>query len=114
MIQASSDVFLGWSGSANDNTQFYWRQFRDMKGSVDVTVMDAQQLNRYAKVCGWTLAHGHARSGDPDAISGYLGKGRKFCQALGEFGVRYSRQNEADYQAFMAAIESGQIECREL
>lgn len=114
MIQASSDIFLGWSGSANDKTQFYWRQFRDMKGSVDVTVMDAQQLNRYAKVCGWTMAHGHARSGDPDAISGYLGKGRKFCQALGEFGVRYSRQNEADYQAFMAAIESGQIECREL
>ena len=114
MIQASGDIFLGWSGSANAGPQFYWRQFRDMKGSADVAVMDVQQLLRYAKVCGWTLAHGHARSGDPDAISGYLGKGRKFSQAMGEFGVRYARQNDADYQAFLAAIESGRIESQEL
>jgi uncharacterized protein (DUF2252 family) len=113
MIQASGDTFLGWSGAAN-GTNFYWRQFRDMKGSADIATMDRDRLARYAKICGWTLAHGHARSGDPDAIHGYLGKGRGFSEAIADFSERYARQNDSDYAAFLAAISAGQIDSREL
>lgn len=113
MIQASGDTFLGWSGTAN-GTNFYWRQFRDMKGSADIATMDRDPLARYAKICGWTLAHGHARSGDPDAIHGYLGKGRGFSEAIADFSERYARQNDSDYAAFLAAISSGRIDSREL
>ena len=113
MIQASGDVFLGWSGAAN-RTNFYWRQFRDMKGSAEVAAMDRRRMEFYAKVCGWTLAHGHARTGDPDAIHGYLGKGRGFSEAIADFSVSYSRQNDKDYEAFLDAIASGRIESREL
>ena len=113
MIQASGDTFLGWSGAANGKN-FYWRQFRDMKGSADIATMDRDRLARYAKICGWTLAHGHARSGDPDAIHGYLGKGRGFSEAIADFSERYARQNDSDYAAFLAAISSGRIDSREL
>ncbi|MCJ7780915.1 MAG: DUF2252 domain-containing protein, partial [Acidimicrobiia bacterium] len=72
LMQAASDIFLGWSAGDQGRT-FYWRQLYDMKGSVDVSKMSARRLKVYATLCGWTLAHAHARSGDPFAISGYLG-----------------------------------------
>ena len=114
MIQASGDVFLGWSGSLNKGANFYWRQFKDMKGSADIAMMDRKGLERYSRLCGWTLAHGHARSGDPDAIHGYLGKARGFSQAIAEFSELYARQNDRDYESFLAAITSGRIKSREL
>lgn len=111
LMQAASDIFLGWSESRS-GTHYYWRQLHDMKGSADVEAMDARQLSGYAKLCGWTLAHAHARSGDVLAIAGYLGSGETFDRALSEFAERYADQNERDYQAFTAAIAAGTIEAQ--
>jgi uncharacterized protein (DUF2252 family) len=111
LMQAASDIFLGWSESRS-GTHYYWRQLHDMKGSADVEAMDAGQLSGYAELCGWTLAHAHARSGDALAIAGYLGSGESFDRALSEFAERYADQNERDYQAFTAAIAAGTIEAQ--
>jgi uncharacterized protein (DUF2252 family) len=108
LIQASSDVFLGWS-SSDAGHHFYWRQFHDMKGSADYTTMSPRRLTSYAHMCGWTLAHAHARSGDPIAMAGYLGKGDSFDKAITKFAFAYADQNDSDYKAFSDAIDSGQI-----
>ena len=110
LMQASSDIFLGWDTSSTAGHHFYWRQFHDMKGSADVEAMNDERMRRYAAICGATLAHAHARSGDPIAISGYLGSGDVFDKALTEFGFNYAEQNTRDYEAFLDAIKSGRIE----
>jgi uncharacterized protein (DUF2252 family) len=110
LMQASSDIFLGWTTDVNASHEYYLRQFHDMKGSADVAAMNKRQLNGYAGLCGWTLAHAHARSGDPIAIAGYLGSGDVFDQAVGDFAFSYADQNDRDYQAFQNAIDSGRIE----
>jgi uncharacterized protein (DUF2252 family) len=112
MMQASSDIFLGWSETM-DGGHYYWRQFHDMKGSADVAAMEPTRLAHYGEVCGWTLAHAHARSGDAVSIAGYLGSGRAFAKALTAFAVAYANQNEADYNAFRQAIDDGRIEAQE-
>jgi hypothetical protein len=71
--------------------------------------MDPAGMGQYAKICGWTLAHAHARSGDPIAIAGYLGSGHVFDRAAAEFAITYADQNEHDYAAFLDAIDSGRI-----
>ena len=110
LMQASSDIFLGWSTSAAGR-HFYWRQLRDWKGSVDLDVVTPELLGgSYAELCGWTLARAHAVSGDPAAIAGYLGQGDVFDRAMGEFAMRYSKQNLADYEAFRAAIADGGLD----
>jgi len=109
VIQASSDMFLGWSGTA-DGGKFYWRQFHDMKGSAAVAAMDPQRLLHYGEVCGWTLAHAHARSGDSVAIAAYLGAGKSFSQAFTEFALAYAAQNAADYETYRQAIADGRLE----
>ena len=109
MMQAASDIFLGWTKGANANRYLYWRQLRDMKASVLVENMSPPQLDFYARVCGWTLARAHARSGDPVAISAYLGKKDRFDQAVADFSQRYANQNDKDYQAFTDAIRSGRL-----
>lgn len=83
-MQAASDIFLGWSAGDQGRT-FYWRQLYDMKGSVDVSKMSARRLKMYATLCGWTLAHAHANSGDPFSISGYLGQDDTFANAVTDF-----------------------------
>ncbi|HET6496217.1 MAG TPA: DUF2252 domain-containing protein [Thermoleophilia bacterium] len=108
LMQAASDIFLGWS-EAKSGIHFYWRQLHDMKGSADIDTMDPQHLTTYAGLCGWTLAHAHARAGDAIAISGYLGSSETFDSALTEFAHLYADQNERDYKAFTAAIDSGVI-----
>ena len=107
LMQATSDIMLGWS-SIGDN-HFYFRQLWDMKGSFDTSLADEHALHQYADTCGWTLARGHARSGDRIAIARYLGKGDMFDRAIGDFGVHYADQAERDYEAFMAAAASGRI-----
>ena len=109
MMQASSDIYLGWTKGHQEGRFLYWRQLRDMKGSADVESMLPFGLTFYARQCGWTLARAHARSGDPVAISAYLGKSDKFDRAMTEFAARYADQNERDYQAFLAAIKSGRL-----
>ena len=76
MMQASSDIYLGWTKGVDANRHYYWRQLRDMKGSALIETMAPPALTFYARICGWTLARAHARSGDPIAIAEYLGDGK--------------------------------------
>ena len=80
-----------------------------MKGSVEVEDMNLDQLSRYARLCGWTLARAHARSANVQQIADYLGKSDKFEQAIGDFAVHYADQNQADYQEFKSAIDNNEI-----
>jgi uncharacterized protein (DUF2252 family) len=109
MMQAASDIFLGWL-RAGDGHDYYVRQLRDMKYSVPIEKLDPNNLERYAELCGWTLARAHARSGDAAAISGYLGRGDKFDQAVGQFAVAYADQTERDYENLVQARKSGRIQ----
>jgi uncharacterized protein (DUF2252 family) len=110
MMQATSDIFLGWTTGADVSRSFYWRQLRDMKGSVDVELMTPEGMTFYAKTCGWTLARAHARSGDPVALAKYLGKTDTFDRAIADFAKQYARQNDRDYAAFTEAVRTGRIE----
>ena len=100
-MQATSDIFLGWTKGVEENRHLYWRQLRDMKGSVVVESMAPANLSFYARTCGWTLARAHARSGDAVAISAYLGKGDGFDRAIADFSRRYADQNEPTSRRFL-------------
>jgi predicted alpha/beta hydrolase len=113
MMQAASDIYLGWTKGLDQNRHFYWRQLRDMKGSVSVETMRPVALTFYAQTCGWTLARAHARSGDPVAIAEYLGQDDAFDQSITDFSQRYADQNEQDYQEFVKAVRSGRLEAQE-
>ena len=113
MMQAASDIFLGWTKGRDVQRHFYWRQLRDMKGSVEVESMAPFGLTFYARICGWTLARAHARSGDPVAIAEYLADGDTFDQAITDFSERYADQNESDFQDFVKAIRSGRLQAVE-
>ena len=113
MMQAASDIYLGWTKGVEDNRHLYWRQLRDMKGSVVVESMPPHNLEFYAELCGWTLARAHARSGDPVAIAAYLGKSDGFDRSITDFSERYADQNEQDYQGFVGAVRSGRLEATE-
>ncbi|MFI5777646.1 DUF2252 domain-containing protein [Nocardia sp. NPDC051570] len=108
LTQSAADIFLGWA-TGPDGLFYYWRQLRDMKGSLAIDDMSPEELCQYAQLCGYTLARGHARSGDRVAIAAYLGSGDVFDSAMGEFALAYAAQTEADYQALTAAIDSGRI-----
>ncbi len=113
MMQASSDIFLGWTRGLDTSRHFYWRQLRDMKGSALVDQMSPTMMGYYAKLCGWTLARAHARSGDAVAIGEYLGDSDEFDRAITNFAKRYARQNERDYQALVQAVGSGRLQAEE-
>jgi uncharacterized protein (DUF2252 family) len=116
LMQAASDILLGWFpalGFDDDRRRdFYVRQLWDGKRSVDVEDLPPAALELYGRVCGWTLARAHARSGDRIAIGSYLGKGDAFDRAIAEFSERYADQNELDYAALADAVKSGRIEAR--
>jgi hypothetical protein len=84
-----------------------------MKGSAEVEAMAPLGLSVYARICGWTLARAHARSGDPVAIAAYLGKRDTFDQSITDFSQGYADQNERDYQAFAGAVRSGRLQAIE-
>jgi uncharacterized protein (DUF2252 family) len=112
LMQAASDIFLGWqrvTGLDGQVRDFYIRQLRDWKGSADVDNMLAPVMRLYAKVCGATLARAHARSGDRIAIASYLGKSDAFDRAIADFSSTYADQNERDYQALLEAVNSGRL-----
>jgi uncharacterized protein (DUF2252 family) len=113
MMQAASDIYLGWTRDPEDNRHYYWRQLRDMKGSADIESMTPLALTFYAWTCGWTLARDHARSGDPVAIAACLGEGDEFDRSITDFSQRYADQNERDYQVFLNAIHGGRLEALE-
>jgi uncharacterized protein (DUF2252 family) len=113
LMQASSDIFLGWlhveSGIDGQARDFYGRQLRDWKGSAEIEQMIPKGMAMYGKLCGWTLARAHARSGDRIAIASYLGGGSSFDRAILEFSKAYAEQNERDYKALTEAVRSGRI-----
>ncbi len=113
MMQAASDIYLGWTKGLDVRRHFYWRQLRDMKGSILVESMTPLGLTFYARTCGWTLARAHARSGDPVAIAAYLGDSDAFDTSITGFSQRYADQNEQDYQEFVNAVRSGRLEAVE-
>ena len=113
LTQASSDILLGWLpalGFDGGKRDFYVRQLWDGKRSVEIETLPPEGLAIYGRVCGWTLARAHARSGDRIAIGSYLGKGKTFDRAIAEFSERYADQNELDYGALADAAKSGRIE----
>ncbi len=113
MMQAASDIYLGWTKGVDVNRHFYWRQLRDMKGSILVEAMTPLGLTFYARTCGWTMARAHARSGDPVAIAAYLGPSDAFDKSITDFSQRYADQNEQDYEDFVKAIQSGRLQAVE-
>jgi uncharacterized protein (DUF2252 family) len=112
LMQSSTDIFLGWhriKGLDGVERDFYLRQLRDWKGSAEVDLMSPEALTEYAKLCAWTLAKAHARSGDRIAIAAYLGKSPSFDHAIADFSSAYADQNERDYAALQAAAADGRI-----
>jgi uncharacterized protein (DUF2252 family) len=114
LMQASSDIFLGWvhvpaSPLDGQTRDFYGRQLRDWKGSAVIEQMVPEGMAAYGRVCGWTLARAHARSGDRIAIASYLGNGAAFDRACVEFSTAYADQNDQDYAKLSEAVKSGRI-----
>jgi uncharacterized protein (DUF2252 family) len=112
LTQAARDLLLGWTRAADaDGTErdYYVRQLWDGKASVDIETFDSEAMELYAEVCGRTLAHSHARSGDPIALAGYLGRGKAFDHALASFAEAYADQNERDYAALEKAATAGRV-----
>lgn len=109
LAQAQSDIFLGWTEGL-EGRHFYIRQLRDWKGSVEIDRATRRQLRFYGALCGHTLAHGHARSGDAVAISAYAGRGDILDEAVATFAEVYARQNLDDYEAFRQAIADGRLD----
>jgi uncharacterized protein (DUF2252 family) len=109
VLQASSDILLGWirtPGIDDVDRDFYLRQLWDWKMSADIDQMTPQALEIYAQLCGWTLARGHARSGDRIAIAAYLGSRDTFDRAIADFSTAYADQNERDYESVANALQA--------
>lgn len=109
MMQSASDIFLGWT-EGEFGRQYYVRQLKDMKIKPLVEIFTPSVMQQYAELCGWTLAHAHARSGEPTQISGYLGKSEKFDKAIVEFAVAYADQSERDHDVMLQAVRAGKLE----
>jgi hypothetical protein len=112
MMQAAPDIMLGWERIITIDGQrrdFYIRQLWDAKGSLDVELMNPPEFEAYGKICGWTLARAHARSGDRIAIAAYLGSSDSFDRAVASFSETYADQNARDYHALKDAVASGRI-----
>jgi hypothetical protein len=106
-MQSASDIFLGWT--AKLGRHYYVRQLRDAKIKFEVDRFDAPHMIQFASSCGATLARAHARSGEPAAIAGYLGKAGTFDDAIAKFSLAYADQTERDYEAFMKAVRAGRV-----
>ena len=113
MMQAASDIYLGWTKGLDVRRHYYWRQLRDMKGSIEAETLLPVGLSFYGRTCGWTLARAHARSGDPVAIAEYLGASDAFDRSITDFSLAYADQNERDYQEFVNAVKSGRLQALE-
>jgi uncharacterized protein (DUF2252 family) len=113
LMQASSDIFLGWqhveAGLDDKPRDFYVRQLRDWKFSLEIETLVPEGMRMYGALCGWTLARAHARSGDRIAIGAYLGNSDVFDRAITEFAAAYADQNERDHQALVDAVKAGRI-----
>jgi predicted alpha/beta hydrolase len=111
LMQAASDVLLGWGRTTIDGMErdFYVRQLRDWKGSFVIDEMVPGGLSLYGRMCGWTLARAHARSGDRVVIASYLGTNHSIEEAIATFAAAYADQNDHDYDALVRAVRDGRI-----
>ena len=115
LMQAVSDIFLGWQSATppgRHSADYYLRQLRDWKYSAEIEAMNAAAMTDYGRLCGWTLARAHARTGDRIAIAAYLGGSDRFDQAVAEFGETYADQTERDNAALADAVASGRVEAQ--
>jgi uncharacterized protein (DUF2252 family) len=115
LMQQASDVFLGWqrtTGIDGVERDFYVRQLRDWKGSLEINELRPEGLKIYAQVCAWCLARAHARTGDRIAIAGYLGSSPGFENALADFGEAYADVNEGDHSELAEAAAAGRVQAR--
>jgi uncharacterized protein (DUF2252 family) len=112
IVQAQSDIFLGWTDQSGDDQHCYVRQLKDPRLARVADELAETSLAHHATLCGLTLARAHARSGDPAAISGYMGSGGAFDAAIAAFGAAYADQSQEDWKLLRAAIKSGQIDAR--
>lgn len=109
LMQAASDIFLGWAGSEAFGVEFYVRQLRDMKASFDVAKFKRRDFHEFAEACGYALARAHAKAGCPDELLGYIGRSNALSEAMQKFGLAYRQQNEADWQALSRAAAAGRV-----
>ncbi len=107
-LQAASDILLGWT-TGRRGRHLYVRQLQDQKAGAVIDAMTLANLTTWGTLCGWALARGHARSGDPAAIAGYLGDDASFAHAVADFSITYADQTERDHQALTAAIKAGRL-----
>ena len=115
LMQAVGDIFLGWQSAAppgRSSADYYFRQLRDWKYSAEIEGMNAAAMTGYGRMCGWTLARAHARTGDRIAIAAYLGGSGKFDQAVAGFGETYADQTERDHAALADAVASGRVQAQ--
>ena len=108
-MQTTGDIFLGWHTSTVSDQHFYWRQLKDMKGSVEAADLEFSGFTSYLSVCALCLAHAHARSGDAAAIAGYSGKSDTYDKAIGGFAMLYADQTEHDYSQLNKAMKDGTV-----
>jgi uncharacterized protein (DUF2252 family) len=109
LMQTTNDIFLGWHTGDVSDSDYYWRQLKDMKGSVNVAKASEDGLVTYIELCAVCLSRAHARTGDASAIAGYLGNGKSFDRAVANFAMAYADQTELDYQLLVKAVDSGQV-----
>ena len=109
LMQAASDIFLGWAGCPSLRAEFYVRQLRDMKAAFDVADFKAEDFREYAEACGYALARAHAKAGCPDELHGYIGRGGALAKAMQAFALAYRARNEADFEALKKAASAGRV-----
>ena len=110
LMQAANDIFLGFASYSQEHQQFYVRQLRDMKVSIDLEDLNDVYLYEYADSCGLALAHAHAKAGNADVLMGYLGEGEQIVTVLQQYAIAYAQRNAQDYAQFMQEIEKGKID----
>jgi uncharacterized protein (DUF2252 family) len=110
LVQAASDIFLGWGDGPKYGRHYYVRQLWDFKGQGDPMIMAPRDLGHYGALCAWILARSHARTGDAVEIAAYLGSSSRFDRAIAAFSTQYAKTNEQDHAAFVDAIRSGDLE----
>lgn len=112
LMQAASDIFLGWHDTALSGIPYYWRQLKDMKSSFDLALLDGIGFETYLRVCSVCLARAHARTGEAACILGYIGKSGEFPEAIADFALAYADQTEQDYAMLKEAVKTGRIEVK--
>ncbi len=109
MLQASSDILLGWGTDPVSKIHYYVRQLWDSKGSIDIATLRGPGFDTYATFCGWALARAHARTGDSVTISGYVGSSERFAESIADFAEAYADQTVRDHALLVAAIANGSL-----